>query len=149
MGAHYMNVAPRYTAGSPGSVHCDLAERIAKEEVDSYRFITAGFEGEANAKRAEERGLALIVFEMVEHGKGWWVRDWITHEMHWWPFEATCPKCDRKKVRCERGNLQEHGCPFRVGESVDVLSYVGRPANEIERYKHGHRFFKPIEKDIL
>lgn len=134
MGAHYINVAPRYTCGSPASVDIKTAESVARDERDAYDYVLNGIEGEKSAERAKLDGLKLIVFEMVEVGKGWWVLDWLTNEMHWWPFEAECPQCKRKKVRCRRGYVEDHGCPFRV------QAYVGRAANEDERRVHARRF---------
>ena len=136
MGAHYVNVAPRYTAGSPANVHIDLAEKIAREELESFDFVMKGYEGEERREKAAMQGVALIVFEMVEQSKQWLVLDWITNEMHVWPFHATCPQCDAKKVHCTRGWINEHGCPFKFA------GYVGRLANEAEQHKHRRRFFK-------
>lgn len=142
MGAHYINVAPRYTPGSPASVHMDIAEKVAIEEKDAHDFVLKGYEGAERAEKAKEPdALKLIVFEMVEVSKGWWVHDWITHEMHWWPFLAECPRCGTKKVVCKRGVINEHGCPFKFA------GYVGRPANEEEMYKHGRRFWKTLPID--
>ncbi len=135
MGAHYINVAPRYTCGSPASVNIELAEKIAEEERSSYKYVLEGIEGEKSKARAELDGLRLIVFEMVEVTKGWWAFDWLTEEMHWWPFFEKCPKCGERSS-CSRGWINEHGCPFRF------QGYVGRLANETERIKHGRRFYK-------
>jgi len=135
MGAHYVNVAPRYTCGSPAAVDIDIAERLAKDERESYEFIIEGREGQERAAKAKAEGLKLIVFEMVEHSKQWLVFDWLTNELHVWPFHEKCPKC-KKRFSCTRGWINEHGCPFRFE------GYVGHLMNENERIKYARRFFK-------
>lgn len=126
--AAMINLEPRYTPGSPGAVSDEaLARQVARDERECYEHALEGVYGEADKKKAEEQGLALIVFLMWETSKGWRVEDYITGEKHFWPFTATCPECDTKRVDVRRGKLQPH---YRKGSSYacerGAGKYVGR-----------------------
>jgi hypothetical protein len=123
MGVQY-NVAPRWTCGSPAMVNPRIARQVAHEEKRAHEIYLEGAYGEAEKKRAEEEGLALISFTMKETRKGWEVEDLITGEKHFWPFKATCPTCGLKRVECERGVLRQHVFKGGSGYCGD-RSYVG------------------------
>ena len=122
------NVAPRYTAGSPAMVDEATARRVAIQEKDAIEGVLEGVWGEGSQKLAEELGLDLISFEMVERPKGWEVYDLITGKEYFWPFKAQCPTCQAKNVACKRGNLEAHKSKSGPGyyhECTD-RSFVGR-----------------------
>jgi len=132
MGAHFINLEPRYTCGSPAAVYDEeLARRVAKEEREAYEYALTGAVGPTDCEKARIRGLTLIVFEMRETAKGWKVKDWITGDLWFWPFKATCLKCNAKHVRCERGTLTEHTRAGDLGR-CDSRAHVGKRMEEHE-----------------
>lgn len=137
--AHYIQLEPRYTPGSPAGVTDErLARHVADGEKEAYQHCLEGAYGERDAARAKERGLSLIVFEMVERASGWVVHDWITDEWWWWPMTATCPTCKATKVDCRRGHLTEHTMRgsdrLRACDAGDTKpTFVGRKL--IEEYQ--------------
>lgn len=127
----HFNVEPRYTPGSPAQVPEYTALRVAAQEKDAIEGALEGIWGEEAKARAEERGLDLIVFEMVERPKGWDVHDLITDKHYFWPFKGQCPTCKTKKVECRRGHLQEHyyrSSDHRTYGCTD-RSFVGHEVN--------------------
>lgn len=108
MGAFHYNVHPRYTAGSPAAVDPATAKRVVEQEKEAYERAKEGVLGDRDRETAEKEGLALIVFTMRERPKGWEVHDLITNEHWFWPFEAPCLYCSRKKVPVKRGKLDQH-----------------------------------------
>jgi hypothetical protein len=104
----HFNVEPRYTPGSPAMVDETTALRVARQEAESWEPCKEGFYGEELQAKAEEDGLDLIVFEMVDRPKGWEVYDLITGKEYFWPHKAECPTCKAKKVPCRRGKLEPH-----------------------------------------
>lgn len=104
----HFNVEPRYTPGSPALVDEITAHRVAKQEKHFYEHALEGVWGETEQKKAQERGLDFIAFEMVERPKGWEIHDLITGKEHFWPFKAQCPFCKTKAIECRRGVLSEH-----------------------------------------
>jgi len=105
--SNQVNVAPRYTCGSPALVNSQIANRVAAQEQRSYNDHLEGVYGAELQRKAEQDGLALIAFTMKETRKGWEVEDLITGEKHFWPFKAECPTCGLKS-ECDRGVLREH-----------------------------------------
>ena len=81
-------VRPRYTPGSPGMVSQELAERIAREEKDSYETNLTGIYGQAGIDRANKLGLFGISESKKEMKKGWEVHDLITGETYLRPFNS-------------------------------------------------------------
>lgn len=72
------NVAPRYTPGSPALVDRATAERVAKEEDESYKLAITGHAGEEAKLRAMEEGRFGIVEERWEERNRMHYRDLLT-----------------------------------------------------------------------
>ena len=83
----FFDVRPRYTPGSPGLVDEATAQRVAKEERESYEHALTGIVGDAEKARAEKLGLRGIVQWKQEKGsgkkQGWDVVDLVTGENLW------------------------------------------------------------------
>lgn len=83
----FYDVRPRYTPGSPGLVDEATAQRVAKEERESYEHALSGIMGEIDKARAEKLGLRGIVQWKQEKGagkkQGWEVVDLVTGETLW------------------------------------------------------------------
>lgn len=82
---HY-NVAPRYTAGSPGLVDKATAEHVAKQERAGYENARKGRYGPELQDKALLRGLAGIVEYRIECPTGWGIHDLITGDEFLRPF---------------------------------------------------------------
>lgn len=68
-----LNVAPRYTPGSPALVSRRTGEQVAKEERDAYERHLEGLYGPEGVAKASRLGLGKIVYERVrerEAGRG-------------------------------------------------------------------------------
>ena len=73
----HINVAPRYTAGSPAMVGMVEAHHVARGEIELYQLTPT---------EDRERGLAGIVEARIETRKGWEVIDLITGAAFVRPF---------------------------------------------------------------
>lgn len=105
----FINVEPRYSAGSPAAIYDEkLALRIAADERNGYQHALEGLCGDAEKAKAEKLGLGLIVFIMKEKSNAWEVHDLITNDRFVWPFKARCPKCKKNGIACKRGVIDEH-----------------------------------------
>lgn len=126
------NVAPRFTPGSPGVVTHEIAVRVAEEEKRGHARALTGAMGDEDKKKAESQGLSLIVWQMKTTARGWHVKDLITDECSLWPYIASCPECEAKKVNCKRGWLEGHFWP-RSSLLCTYRGYVGRPLTDQEK----------------
>jgi hypothetical protein len=94
----YWDVAPRYTGGSPAMVDRETARRVAVQEKLSYEHALKGIYGPLEQVKAAGLGLAGIVEERYERAKGWQVRDVITEEEFFRPFEVRVGPPSRREV---------------------------------------------------
>jgi hypothetical protein len=137
MGAHFFDVRPRYTPGSPAAVSEAVALRVAQEEKEGHEYALTGRCGVTEQTRAQTEGLGLISIEMREKPTGWQVRDLITGELWFWPHKGACRTCYAKNVTCKRGYLTEHDYPQKKGTSnryvpCDSRAFVGKKLEDFE-----------------
>lgn len=136
MGAHFFDVQPRYSAGSPAAVSERIALAVAHDEKEGYEAALTGVYGVSEQTKAKEHGLAGIVQEMKETAKGWKVRDIITGELWLWPFKGNCTTCFATQVPCKRGYLTEHHYKRRrTADRIipcDKRTFVGKKLEEYE-----------------
>jgi hypothetical protein len=75
-----VNVAPRYSCGSPGLVDVGTARRVIESEREGYATALEGFYGEDAQTDAKARGLSRIAYTITWVGKWMDVVDLITGE---------------------------------------------------------------------
>lgn len=66
----FWQVAPRYTAGSPGQVDAATAKRIASQELAIYSQDLAGLHGPEDQARAQRLGTSGIVESVTDWADG-------------------------------------------------------------------------------
>jgi hypothetical protein len=135
--AEFFDVRPRYTSGSPAAVPEHIAREVAKQEKDAYEAALTGMYGEEYRRLAQAKGMDGVAIYMKETRTGWLVFDLITFAWSEWPFVATCPTCKRKKVRCNRGVLEDHGPTYTnyAYTCSGSRTYVGRDVTDTDQYR--------------
>ena len=74
----WYSVSPRYTPGSPAQVDRNLAERVAREEAESFPHDRDGSCGLEHQQRATRLGLDGIAWAWYEAGRSIHWRDLVT-----------------------------------------------------------------------
>jgi len=128
-----------------------IALSVAEDEVHDYRMALEGIYGPVSMSQAKVEGLDGIVIFMIEKSNRWEAHDVITGKVYIWPFEVKCPKCG-KKVRANRGRLQEHSWTgsYRCFDCDGSGQYVGETYSHERAAEHGlHPKFTPMAEPII